>query len=273
MASGAIIIPIYKDEITHYESISMRQCYEVLGNHNIIFVAPERLIKSTFYKEEKGKAEFIFLDNQNFESIISYNHMLLSDWFYKKFIAYEYILIYQLDSFVFKDELNYWTEKGYSYVGAPWFEGNSNDSKIDGFMGVGNGGFSLRNVKDCMTILKSNKKIYSLKEYIAKNKASKNSLYILRGIKHYLMSSTFESIRNDELVNEDKIFSLAGKRFKNFIIPTPQEASKFAFEKQPKKLFLNNNNQLPFGCHAWWTYDLDFYIPFLKKNGYRLNDN
>ena len=30
------------------------------------------------------------------------------------------MLIYQLDAYVFKDELLNWANKGYDYIGAPW---------------------------------------------------------------------------------------------------------------------------------------------------------
>lgn len=266
MNQVAITIPIYKDKLTEFEAISLKQCFKVLGTYKIIFIAPLKLKNGSIHNLKKEKAEFIFLDDKNFDSIVSYNHMMLSDWFYKQFLNYNYILIYQLDSFVFKDELQYWISKGFSYIGAPWFESDS-----EAFMGVGNGGFSLRNVKDSIAILSSNKKIHSLKEHIIRNKKSKKSLYVFRGIRHYFNSHTFKTIKNDKLVNEDKIFSLAGKRFKNFKIPNAEEALEFAFEKQSKKLYELNKKQLPFGCHAWWTYDLEFYKPFLEDLGYKLN--
>ncbi len=43
---------------------------------------------------------------------------MMDNTFYKQFLNYEYILIYQLDAFVFKDELNYCSQ-GIDYVGAP----------------------------------------------------------------------------------------------------------------------------------------------------------
>lgn len=267
MQRVAIIIPIYKEEMTKGELISLQQCFTILGNYQIIFVCPKNLEFGTIHTSNKGKAQFVFLEVQHFESITTYNHLLLSVWFYELFSNYKYILIHQLDSFVFKDELINWIEKGYSYVGAPWFE---NDS--DKFMGVGNGGFSLRNVNDCISVLKNNKKVHSLKSWITRNKQSKKSLYWLRGMKHYFMSDTFKSIHKNKIVNEDKTFALAGKRFNFFKIPNPEIALKFAFEKQPSRLFKMNNNQLPFGCHAWWTYDLKFFTPFIEEFGYLIND-
>ena len=72
---------------------------------------------------------------------------MLSSEFYRRFSKFEYILIYQLDAFVFKDQLNYWCKKGYDYIGAPWFEGFHLTKTGVNIIGVGNGGFSLRRVK------------------------------------------------------------------------------------------------------------------------------
>ena len=82
-----------------------------------------------------------------------------------------------------------------------------------------------------------------------------------------------KTIHKNKFINEDKLFSQAGTRFSFFTIPKPKQAIPFAFEMQPKKLYDLNNKQLPFGCHAWWKYDLEFYEPFIKSSGYILNKN
>lgn len=273
MSKVAIVIPVYKNEMSPFEAISLQQCFAVLGNYPIVFICPKKMELGSFHQDYSNKAEFLFFDDGNFESLITYNQMMLSVWFYKYFIDYNYILIYQLDCFVFKDELMYWVEKGYSYIGAPWFVGNSSDESVNDFFGVGNGGFSLRNIKDSIRVLKSNRKIKSLKEHIQINRKSKKSFVLLRSIKHYLVSYSFKTIRNDTLINEDKAFCLAGKRFNFFTIPDAKTALAFAFEKQPSKLLRLNENILPFGCHAWCRNDIEFYIPLFYKHGFQLNKN
>jgi len=44
---------------------------------------------------------------------------MMSPAFYDAFKAFDYILIYQLDAFVFRDELEYFCSLGYDYIGAP----------------------------------------------------------------------------------------------------------------------------------------------------------
>jgi hypothetical protein len=270
MSKVVIVIPVYKNEMSPFETISLQQCFVVLGKYPIVFICPIKMELGSFHEEYKSKARFLFFNDNNFESIVTYNRMMLSVWFYNYFINYDYILIYQLDCFVFKDELMYWVEKGYSYIGAPWFLGNSSNDDVNELIGVGNGGFSLRNVKDTIKVLKSVKKTISFKEILIKNKGSNKMFVWLRSFKQYSMAYTFKSIHKNQLINEDKMFGLAAKKIKYFKVPDPQTAIAFAFEKQPKKLYQLNNNQLPFGCHAWCRNNIDFYIPIFKKLGFDL---
>ena len=91
------------------------------------------------------------------------------------FLDSEYILIYQLDAFVFKDELKEWCQKGYDYIGAPWiatientiwlkyfnivarkFRSKNKNNREQIFFKVGNGGFSLRRTSSHYSIVKEN---------------------------------------------------------------------------------------------------------------------
>ena len=58
-------------------------------------------------------------------------------------------------------------------------------------------------------------------------------------------------------------YRLKEKGIKMNIAPI-SEAIKFSFEINPKLLLEMNNNILPFGCHAWWKYDLDFWKNHIK---------
>ena len=80
-----------------------------------------------------------------------FNKLKESNLLYKKYKKYKYILFYELDAFVFRDELDYWCKKGFDYIGAPW---NGTHCYYDTpINGVGNGGFSLRNIKSAIKLL------------------------------------------------------------------------------------------------------------------------
>ena len=87
---------------------------------------------------------------------------MLNPNFYQRFRRFEYILIYQLDAFVFSDRLEEFCRLGYDYIGAPWPLGDGNKHNeelvVEGnhFLTVGNGGFSLRRVQACIDALWKN---------------------------------------------------------------------------------------------------------------------
>jgi len=51
-----------------------------------------------------------------------------------------------------------------------------------------------------------------------------------------------------------------------FTIPLASEAVAFAFEAHPEYLFELNQQQLPFGCHAWQRYNPEFWERMFENN-------
>ncbi len=139
----------YKEKINEFEEISLRQCYKVLGKYPIRLVCPKGLDIS-YYKSINSKIEVDFIKPIWLSSIPKFSTLLISPFLYHKYRDFEYILFYQLDAFVFHDELDFWCEKEFDYIGAPWLFPNGapwwfhNSNNIHG---VGNGGFSLRKTK------------------------------------------------------------------------------------------------------------------------------
>src|ERR1700744_1519211 len=115
---AAVVIPVYKTQLSAYEKVSLKQCKDILGDHPVIFAKPvslniDGLISVTGFQS-------VSFDDHYFESVHGYNELMMAEEFYKSFSDYEYILIYQLDAFVFSDQLDYWCDQDYDYIGAPW---------------------------------------------------------------------------------------------------------------------------------------------------------
>lgn len=240
---AAVVIPIYKDQPTEFERVSFRRCVEVLGKYPVLLVGPENL-NIEEYKKISSDVVFIPFPRACFASIPSYNKLLVSSRFYERFLEYEYILIYQLDAFVFEDRLEYWCKQGYDYIGAPWITGKWILELKDRFRlpfdkwinRVGNGGFSLRKVESFYT---SAKRLRWL-TFLIPNKYHED--FFWSTIVHSLLPS--------------------------FKIPAVKDALMFAFEEDPAKAYEITNQQLPFGCHAWEKYDLNFWKAEFAKFGY-----
>ncbi|MFI5158785.1 MAG: DUF5672 family protein, partial [Sphingobacteriales bacterium] len=207
----------------------------------------------------------VSFNDEYFKDIQGYNRLMLDSVFYKQLLNYKYILIHQLDAFVFKDELTEWCNRGINYIGAPWMRkkeypnvfkaiisrglqylAKRYDIKKRGLPSkkqfdnnVGNGGFSLRKVQSFYQIcIEEREKIAEYNKKITH---------------HY---------------NEDAFWAIEVNRKKKVLnIPGYKTALQFAFELAPERSYCINHQQLPFGCHAWDLYT-DFWRPIFKEYGY-----
>ena len=128
----AVVIPFYKNNITGYEMIALQQCERVLAAYPKIAIKPDKLI----FPVETTEISFthvLSFDNHYFNDLAGYNRLMLSAEFYEKFSDYEYILIYQMDCFVFKDELSFWCGQNLDYIGAPWIRKTYHKNAIEMF--------------------------------------------------------------------------------------------------------------------------------------------
>ncbi|MDP5139773.1 MAG: hypothetical protein NWP83_04800 [Spirosomaceae bacterium] len=236
MQQVAVVIPLYKSTFSASEELSLRQVKTVLSNYPIVFICPDKL-NIEAYSAIIPTATVKRFSDDYFQNVEGYSRLLLSPNFYKSFLNFEYILIYQTDAYVFRDELTEWCSKGYDYIGAPWTERPplvKGKPKVDiqnWFIGkVGNGGFSLRKVKS-----------------------------------HYNNTRFFRPILRFMEKNEDMFWGLFLYWLNPFFKrPKWQEALHFAIEMNPKNAFELINHQLPFGVHAWEKYDKEFWEEFIR---------
>lgn len=208
----------------------------ILGTYPFIFVAPQSLDCSA-YLSLIPDAQIITFPDFYFKSLKGYNSLLLSEHFYVAFKEFDYVLLTQLDVWVFEDQLAHWTSLGYDYIGAPWLSEPPKQKSINLLpMGkwmlgkVGNGGFSLRKVSSHLRIA------HNLK----------------------WVSWIFNK-------NEDFFWSIIVPLFyKSFHIPVKEEAVFFAFELSPEKAYEMTDHKLPFAVHAWEKHSPSFWKNFIS---------
>lgn len=266
-----VLIFSHKSELSYYEKISLQQCQKVLGTYPIRLVCP-RGIRVDCYRHVVPDLMIDYINPKWMSSYKMYNKLKMSPFLYKRYQHYEFMLTYELDAFVFRDELEDWCSKDYDYIGAPWFEGQHKATEESPFAGVGNSGFSLRRVDKCLRSLYSFSYIYAPKNIL------NHWLSVgrpIRGAMAWAKNSTIKnntfSLFNNFLGQEDYFWGKhVNQNFDWFRIPPEREAWKFSFEVNPNVLFEKNDCQLPFGCHAWWKYDLDFWRPHIESFGYIL---
>ena len=241
--SVVIVIPIYQSVLSEAEKLSLRQCLKILGRYPVQVVKPQNLDISKL-KEEFPSLEFISFDDSFFKGVDAYNKLLVSVDFYKTFSAYEFMLIYQLDAYVFKDELAEWCKKGFDYIGAPSLHQEKYNQLPAG-----------------------SENIYA--EALSTNRFVLNGGLSLRKIPAFLRYLKIYNLFYPQWIgNEDMLFSQEATRLipmKMFLkLPTWQQALYFAFEKSPAATYEIINHQLPFACHAWERYDPEFWKSFIQ---------
>lgn len=265
MTKAAIVIPVYLKNPTRDEKASLVQAQKILGNYPIIVVCPQSLDVSEY---KFLTDNFEYFEDKNFKGVKAYSRLCLDVNFYQRFEKYDYILIYQPDGWVFKDELEYWCNQGFDYIGAPWFEGfEKADENSKMLQEVGNGGMSLRNVKKHIELFKNPYFIQSFKEISEENRKHKtisNLINIPVNLCKYLSQFIIPSRYGTKLNEDFYIAKYAKKIVSDFSFPTPEVASKFSFENMPRKLFEMNNSELPFLCHAFKKYDYEFWKHFIN---------
>lgn len=285
MSFVAVVIPVYKHSISLNEEASFRQVLKLLKNYPIILFTFEKLDLTNYREISRSENKDFYVEYFNqefFNDLQGYNSLLTSFEFYKRFQKFKFILIYQLDAWIFRDELKYWCNKGYDYIGAPWFEGLHLATNNSNFIGVGNGGFSLRKVRSHIKLLKRLNSLNTLEKYSRFNwkgliprlprflkdlKISLKNQVINRG-DYY--EDIFFCLILKERINNFKSNTYFIKLIKKIVIlktynvSSYQHASQFSFEVNERKLYKENNNQLPFGCHAWEKYAPEFWKQFIK---------
>jgi hypothetical protein len=265
----AIVTPLYRFPLTPDEEISIRHLRQHLGRFDRYVIGPKKL-PSDFADFQLKRFPRRF-----FESIHSYSKLLVAKEFYRAFVDYEYILIYQTDCLVFSSDLENWCHNGWDYVGAPWFKDFGSDPS-GGLWAVGNGGLSLRKVSTALAVLTSTQwRMHDPKERASQTQRFRSVPQLRRhlvSLRTFLFRFGYHNNLRWWLMQEFKNFSYhedsfwsfqARKIVSAFNIPTPEQAVAFSFEMAPRFCFQQNSRQLPFGCHAWPKYDREFWAPYL----------
>lgn len=254
----AIVVPIYQKKFNEDELTSLRHLRKYLGKYDAFAISPPGL------KVDVPGLKVVRFPKKYFRGIEGYSALCLTAKFYEAFKDYEYMLIYQTDVIALSDQLMQWCDKGYDYVGAPWFKDHF--GKTHEFAdAVGNGGFSLRKIDTAIRVINQLSEPWYKTFYKI---ALTVPYFVYRGrpMVLHLIKTWINSKPSRSLLLEDRYWSMeVPKLVPDFKIPSVEEALKFSFEVNPRDCYARNHNQLPFGAHAWQKHDRAFWEPYLIK--------
>ena len=225
----AVVIPFHRGELKTEEQISLARCRDVLASHDRFIALPDGLDTAAFTTVDPGLHSAYF-KSLYFTSARGYNLLCRRSEFYLRFADYDFILIYQLDAYVFDDQLAYWCGKEYGYIGAAWpnYEHMTTSKRpVARIPGVrcllarsGQGGFSLRHVGT----------MYDACRRLAP----------LVAITKWMPEDVFWASIGYHLYPK---LNLAGF----------EDSLHFSFDASPAECFRLTGGKLPFGCHGWYA--------------------
>ena len=274
-----IVIPIYRPTLTWVERAAVLNTCKLLSGFSLRIICPDGLDLYSHMPEllaemrqYNNDVDILQLESKFFASTHTYNQLLLSPSFYRLFLRWQYMLIAQIDAWIFSPRLAPWLAKAYSYVGAPW---RTIPNLPPGIAcppeAVGNGGLSLRRVRDHYAVLSSWRfrcsPVLGIQELLVAHPPLQNFSWrkplpsIAKAINRVrLILMRLTSWRNSLAyfcrcgLNEDLVFGLLVPRiFVGFLVPDPAMAAHFALDANPDFFYGRyfSSDCLPFGCHAW----------------------
>ena len=236
---AVVAIPVYKESLEWWEKVSLVQVQRVLGQYDICFFAPQSL-----HIPYAGKGIRVErFDDACFRDRDAYSRLMLSTDFYERFSDYEYLLLYQLDAFVFSDRLAAFCAMGYDYIGAPVKRYDANWKDFGCF--VGNGGLSLRKISSTLRVLQQKERIFAMRP-----KNWKENRFLIWEDLFFAFCSTIPSL--------------------DFHVPNVRTALTFSVSEDVGHMHQKMPEEMPFGCHAWERLDYWSWKPLIERCGYRL---
>lgn len=271
--SAAVVVPVYRATLDETERIALAQCCRVLGRHPVVLFAPQGLDLSQALRVAgdagitPGVERF---ERRWFRSTETYSALMLSRRFYERFEAYDHILVYQLDAFVFSDELDRFCALPYDYIGAPWLHDTV------GRRVVGNGGFSLRRVSTMLRVLDlpmarvPERLALAWRRHAILRRRITDWLHRTGRYDRILQSGEVLSLAATHLlyVNEDGFWGQNCDKLPFFTTAPYRDALAFSFETDPQTALERNGGALPFGCHAWPHVAPEFWRPYIEAAGH-----
>lgn len=261
-----VIVPVHKPQLTTSENIALVQCFKILKNYDIYLIYPEGM-NIEIYKNNFPEIIFFPVPVDWLASLQAYNYMKCSLAFYTLFKAYDFMLSYEPDAYIFSDDWRKANVFDYDYIGAPWFKDYKEEGMPDK---VGNSGFSMRKIATCIHALEMKAKFMRHWRIIYKLKLNKflkvSILFKFFGRSFKLAANNYYYYRFFLLapISEDIFWSSIVPRVISFRLAPVEDAIKFSFEKKPDLLYQINQNSLPLGCHGWMKYNPAFWKQFIE---------
>ncbi len=268
--SIAVVVPVHNFVLTPFERLGLLRIKRCLAHLPLILIHPTGapVPEADWQGFEKLEIREIW-GRYGETTVATYNRLLRSAFFYDSFSHYDYILVAQLDTYIFDNNLSAFVDQPYDYWGAPWFmdlyrtypylHDLTIKTRWPHILGkvqrilvpqcehhyVGNGGLSLRRPQTFLRILEKNPWLTEVWE-------ERCADWLKKGY---------------DISYEDNFWCLfVPKKLPSVLRIAPwKKALAFAWETGPSLAYRVNKGKLPFGVHAWMRHEPGFWRQFLSQ--------
>ena len=266
-----VLVISHKASLDPFEEISLKQCQRVLGGHPIRLVCPAGLDLAA-YRRIVPELQADFIPPHWLASYQAFNRLKILPYLYRRYRDFEFVLFYELDAFVFRDELLDWCAQDWDLIGAPWFEKYDLAQENAKPAGTGNGGFSLRRTASMLRVSRTWRYQEPASQVVRSWREGRCSLKW--ALANLTFRNNFFAPFNNFMGHEDVFWGkVASRRFPWLRVAPYEVARRFSFEVNPSRLYSECNNTLPFGCHKWMKFEPHFWSKHFEHFGYNISLN
>lgn len=112
-----VVVPVYNSRLTPFEEKMLAQCTATLEDFPLLFISGDGLDLS-YLKDQYPDCTHYTFDSKYFQNRTTLSRLLLKEGFYERFDWSEYILLFECNSYVYRNELRYWCHQGYDLIQA-----------------------------------------------------------------------------------------------------------------------------------------------------------
>lgn len=155
-----VLVPTHLERLDEALAVTLLHNALQLKAYKLEVILPEACDPSwyqSFFDEHGIRGSVRLVPSKYFGSTTAVNRMGTDPDFYRYYLEFEYILICHLDAWVYRDNLIYWMDLGYDFIGAPLFLPQNGKAPFMRRMAPFgcNGGLSLRRVASCIRVLET----------------------------------------------------------------------------------------------------------------------
>jgi hypothetical protein len=117
-----VVVIVHRPDPSPGEQASLLQLMAVLGHRPILLLHPRGLDLRAYRRLAPALRCRAVAPRHlaSYQAFARFKHSLGLYWSLRR---YRFILFYELDAWIFRDDLDTWMASGYDNIGAPWFAG------------------------------------------------------------------------------------------------------------------------------------------------------